>query len=373
MSTRTRRLGFIVNPIAGIGGRVGLKGSDGEEIIKRALELGAEPVAPKRAIEVLKELFPIREEITLVTYPHDMGEREAKEASFVPRVVGEISPCGTSSEDTKCAARDMLNIGVDLILFVGGDGTARDILDAVNGRCPVLGVPSGVKIYSGVFAINPAAAAEITIKFLRGEISLHEAEVMDIDEAAFRSGRLSASLYGYMSVPREPMMVQSLKSAYVLNGDEKANRSAVAKHVVESMKPNIAYIIGPGTTTKAITDGLGVEKSLLGVDVVRGGVIIAKDVNEESLLRVLQEGEAKIIVTPIGRQGFVFGRGNQQISPQVIREVGRENIIVVATHHKLRNTKVLLVDTGDAELDEELRGYMRVVSDYGEEVVRKIE
>ncbi|MFQ5710466.1 MAG: ATP-NAD kinase family protein [Candidatus Geothermarchaeales archaeon] len=372
MSTDRRRLGFVVNPIAGIGGRVGLKGSDGEETLEKAIRLGAEPVAPTRAVEALRALHPMREALALITYPRDMGENEAKEAGFDPHVIGMIPPGKTRAEDTRRAVAEMRDLGVELILFVGGDGTARDVLNAIDRDLPVLGVPSGVKIYSGVFAINPAAAGRITMKYLREGLPLREAEVMDIDEEAFRAGRLSASLHGYMLVPHEPEMVQSMKAASVLDEDEAANRIAIARHIAEKMEVDTAYIIGPGTTTKAITDHLGLEKTLLGVDVVKDGRVVAKDADEKTLLRHLGEGRAKIIVTPIGRQGFIFGRGNQQISPEVIRRVGREGIVVAATRRKLRTTRTLLVDTGDPELDESLRGYIRVISDYGEETVREV-
>jgi len=366
------RLGLIVNPIAGMGGAVGLKGTDGEEILRRAIELGAKPVAPGRAKEFLRAFEPMKNKIKLLAGAGLMGEVEALECGYRPVVFGQKKE-KTTAEDTKAIAKAMVEYGTDLLVFCGGDGTARDVMDAVDQEVPVLGVPTGVKMHSAVFAVNPRAAARVAMGFLSGELPVREAEVMDVDEEAFRSGRLSARLYGYMLVPYEPELVQDVKLASPTTPDEEENKLAIARQVVEEMEPGVVYIIGPGTTTKPIMELLGLEKTLLGVDVVCDGKLLAKDANEAKILELIKGRKAKIIVTPIGGQGFIFGRGNQQISPKVIRAVGLDNIIVVATKSKLRGLRALRVDTGDPELDEDLKGYIRVVADYGEEVVMKIE
>jgi len=365
-----KRLGFIVNPIAGIGGRVGLKGSDGLKTLRKALELGAEKTAPTRAVEALNRIAPIKDQIELITYPHEMGENEARECGFKPVVIGSIKSGRTTSEDTVRAAREMLELGVELILFAGGDGTARDIYEAVDGKVPVLGIPAGVKIHSGVYAVNPASAGELAAKFLLGETnSFRESEVMDIDEEAFREDRVSARLYGYLRVPYMETLVQNSKEAS--RAQEEISMLAIASDVVENMQDDYIYLIGPGTTTRAIFNELGLEKTLLGVDIVQKGRLVASDVNESKILELIRGKKAKIIVTVIGGQGFVFGRGNQQISPKVIREVGRENIEIVATPDKLASLKgrPLLVDTGERELDETLSGYHKVVTGYKRRVV----
>ena len=368
----TPRLGLIVNPIAGMGGAVGLKGTDGEEVLRKAIELGAKPVAPGRAKEFLRALEPMKGKIELLAGAGLMGELEALECGYKPLVIGERKE-RTTAEDTRAIARQMVERGVDLLVFCGGDGTARDVLDAVDQQVPVLGVPTGVKMHSAVFAVNPRAAARVAMGFLSGELPVREAEVMDVDEEAFRQGRVSARLYGYLLTPYEPSLVQSMKVASSTAPDEEANKLAIARQVVEDMEPGVIYIVGPGTTTRPILELLGLEKTLLGVDVVCDGRLLAKDANEAEILRLIRGRRAKIIVTPIGGQGFIFGRGNQQISPRVIRAVGRDNIIVVATKAKLRGLKVLRVDTGDPELDEALKGYIRVIADYGEEVVMRVE
>jgi len=370
-----RKLGLIVNPVAGLGGRVGLKGSDGEEIQRRARALGAKPVAPARAVEALKQLFTIRDKIEIITYPYEMGEEEARECDFEPTVIGSITRGRTTADDTKNAAGEMLKLQVDLILFVGGDGTARDIYEAAGLEVPALGIPAGVKIHSGVYAINPKKAGELAVKFLREGASLREAEVMDIDEDAFRKGRVSARLYGYLRVPYERSLVQQVKCGSPSTLDEKMSQEIIAEYVVEQMDDNYYYILGPGTTVRAITDKLGIEKTLLGVDMINKGKIVAMDLNEEQLLKLIECKKVKIVVSPIGGQGYIFGRGNQQISPTVIRKVGRGNVTVIASHNKLSSIgldRPLLVETGDDEVDKMLSGYIRVITGYKEEVVIKV-
>jgi predicted polyphosphate/ATP-dependent NAD kinase len=366
-------LGLIVNPVAGMGGRVGLKGTDGQETLEKARALGAVSTAPGRAVEALARLKPIKDSIEIVTYPHEMGEDEAREAGFEPTVYGKITPGKTTSGDTKAAATEMMELGVDLILFTGGDGTARDIHAAVDGNVPVLGIPAGVKIQSGVFAINPARAGDIAARYLRGDLTtVQELEVMDIDEEAYRANRLSARLYGYLRVPYEEALVQGSKEA--TGGSEEISLGAIASEVVEGMEEDTLYIIGPGTTTRPIAEEIGVVKTLLGVDVIENGRLVASDVNEKALLEIIEGRNAKIIVTVIGGQGFILGRGNQQISPEVIRRVGAENLIIVASPGKLASLKgrTLLVDTGDPEVDEMLSGYRKVVIGYSRRSVYKV-
>ncbi len=365
-----KRLGLIVNPVAGMGGRVGLKGSDGAETLKRARELGAMETSPGRATDALRHLSGVK--VELVTYPGEMGEYEACTAGLHPKVMGEIGDV-TTSADTRRAAAEMMKLGVDLLLFAGGDGTARDICEVVDGKVVALGIPTGVKIHSGVYAVSPSAAGELAAKYLAGEVSsVQESEVMDIDEEAFRDNRLSARLYGYLRVPRDEAYIQGSKEASPV--DEEENLKAIAADLAEEMDSDTLYVLGPGSTISSVTKQLGLQKTLLGVDVVKDRKIIAKDVNEKRLLKLVFGKRVKIIVTAIGGQGFVFGRGNQQISPRVIRAVGKENIVIAATPAKLATLhgKPLLVDTGDPALDAELSGYAKVVTDYGRRVVYRI-
>jgi len=360
----TKTIGFIVNPVAGMGGAVGLKGTDGKTILDKAISLGAKPIASQRAETFLAELSRVKKSLRLIVGAGNMGEDEAEMCGFTFIAKGENKE-NTTSEDTQNIVREMVDSGIDLLVFCGGDGTTRDILKIVHLDVPVLGVPTGVKMHSAVFAVNPQAAARVAISYLCSVLPLREAEVMDVDEQAFRESRLSAELYGYMLSPYEPHLIQGNKLESPTTENEVRNQAAIAIYVIEGMKPDYIYVIGPGTTTRTIGDLLDQKKTLLGVDLLLGKKIIANDVNENQLLEFTKGVQAKIIVTPIGGQGFIFGRGNQQISSRVIRQVGLDNVIVVATKSKLDRLKSLRVDTGDSELDNELRvGGTRVITDY---------
>lgn len=368
-----RKLGVIVNPIAGMGGPVGLKGTDGRDILNMAWTLGAVPTSPARAVQALRQLIRIKDSIELLTYPHEMGEDEARECTFAPKVLGSITRGNTTFSDTRNAAKDMLSAGVDLMLFAGGDGTARDICEAIGEEVPVLGIPSGVKLHSAVFAVSPVSAGQLAVMYLQRETgSLREAEVMDIDEQAFRENRLSARLFGYLKVPHEQSMVQATKSESPV--DEQVEAEAIADDFIENMQDDCAYIFGPGTTTRTIMKELGLKKALLGVDVMQNRKLLASDVNEKQLSELIKGKKAKIVVTVIGGQGFILGRGSQQISPDVIRKVGRENLLVIATPKKLATLRgrPLLVDTGDSEVDRMLAGYIRVITGYKRRSVHRV-
>ena len=395
-----KKLGLIVNPVAGVGGRVGLKGSDGAEVLRAALDRGAVRDAPRRARLALERLARVRDHVEILTWPGEMGEDEARSAGFEPRVLGSVAQrrsyvlcelertggepvsigCDdfvlTTPDDTEQAARDLVAAGVDLILFAGGDGTARNICNAAGGRVPVIGVPAGVKIHSAVYATTPAAAGDVAALYLHERpagVRLREGEVMDIDEEAFRENRVSAHLYGYMTVPYARGLTQSAKAGGVA-GEERALND-IATEVIAGMHPGALYILGPGTTTRTIMERLDLPKTLLGVDAVRDGALAGSDLSESDLLELAAGApETFIVVTVIGGQGHIFGRGNQQISPAVLRRAGSDHVIVIATQTKLLSLegRPLLVDTGDPALDEQLSGYAKVVSALGERTMYKV-
>ncbi len=367
-----KTIGFIVNPIAGMGGAVGLKGTDGREVLERAIILGARPTAPRRAESFLCELGHMKDRIRLIVGAGKMGEDEARNCGFAFTVLGNRRK-ETTAEDTIEIAKRIVDVGTDLLIFCGGDGTARDVLDAVDTKLSVLGVPTGVKMHSAVFAVEPQAAARIAMEFLWEELPLREAEVMDVDEEALREGRLSAKLYGYMLTPYEPSSIQGPKMASPMTESELRNQAAIAIYVIKEMKPDVVYIIGPGTTTRTIADLLDEKKTLLGVDLFCNKKLIAKDVNEKQILKKIKGRNALIIVTPIGGQGFIFGRGNLQISSAVIQQVGKYNIVVIATEDKMRKLKKLRVDTGDPDLDNMIRKGAKVITDYKKERVMRVE
>ena len=369
-----KKLGIIINPYAGMGGAVGLKGTDGEDILKKAIQLGAKPISYLRAIEVLNELKGIKSSIKIITYPLEMGENIVKKMGFTPTVIGNIKTGKTTAKDTINAAREMRDLNVKLIIFFGGDGTAQDMLNAISKEIPVLGVPTGVKIHSSCFALNARKAAQIAMRFLWDELPVLEAEVMDVDEQAFRDGILSTELKGYLLVPYEPSLLQESKMATPTTIDEKENQIRVARHVIRHFKNDLYYILGPGSTVKTICELLKIDKSLLGVDVIYNKKLIAKDVNEKELLKIINSNLSKIIVSPIGQQGIILGRGNLQISPKVINKVGKENLIIIATHYKISNLPngCMMIDTRDLDLDAKLKGYIRVIVDNNELRIVKI-
>ncbi|MDZ7747137.1 MAG: ATP-NAD kinase family protein [Halobacteriales archaeon] len=342
-----RRIGFVVNPIAGMGGRVGLKGTDGK--LAEARERGAEPRAPDRAREALQILAEY-DDIDLLTYGGAMGETEARDAGFDPTVVATPDSDETTSGDTRAAVRAFVTEGVDLVCFVGGDGTAVDVaetLAALDTETPMLGVPAGVKVYSSVFGVSPRAAARLAATFDRTEVR----EVNDIDEDAYRGGEVETELRALATVP----VGDDLQSSKQIGG---GSIEGLAEAVAQDARsdPEVTYVLGPGSTLAAVKAELGFDGSPLGVDVWRDGEVLVRDGTESEILAALGD-ENRIVVSPIGGQGFVFGRGNLQLSPAVIRQ---SETAVVASKRKLDETGVLRVDTGDIALDDDLRGWMRV-------------
>jgi predicted polyphosphate/ATP-dependent NAD kinase len=364
------RLGFIVNPIAGMGGRVGLKGTD--NVLKEAIARGAKPVAPSRATEFLQKLKRNMTEksIEIISCPGIMGEKEARDADFPVKILPMKIGDETSAEDTKTAVDLLAAANVDLIVFVGGDGTAKDVFDAMQGcrQTPVLGVPSGVKMYSSIFAVNPSDAVEVVLAYAERQAEITELEIMDSDEKAIRRDTFAVKLHGFLKGPFLPARIQGSKQVSPETDDEAENQKAIARFILEQVPSDAAWLLGPGTTVKRIAELLGVEKTVLGVDIFQNKKAIL-DVDEKRILKEVKDWKNTwIVLSPIGHQGILLGRGNQQISPKIVKRVGKERIIIAATKSKLQNIdqKVLRVDSGDAETDKILKGYIRVVTDYKE-------
>jgi predicted polyphosphate/ATP-dependent NAD kinase len=355
-----RRLGLIVNPLAGLGGRVGLKGTDGPDVQQRALELGATPHAPARADRALARLESGRARLHVTAAPAAMGADLAAARGFELDVVG-FPRATTTGQDTQDAARAMADRGIDLLLFAGGDGTARDILAAVGADVPVLGIPAGVKMRSGVFAASPEAAADAASHYLSrpSPAALRDGEVVDLDQDALRRDRISGELYGFLRVPSEPARVLSAKSA---SPGSDAAVDAVCEELADEIRLGGLYIVGPGTTTQRVLQHLGIHGTLLGIDVIEDAALIVRDASEQELLDVADGQAATIVVGIVGGQGVLFGRGNQQISAEVIRRAGTTAIVIVAGLDKLQalDPPWLRVDTGDSEVDGMLAGYRRV-------------
>lgn len=383
-----KKIGLIVNPIAGMGGSVGLKGTD--NTAAEAFRRGAIPRAGDRAKSALSELLPIKEELFIYTCPGSMGGDIAEELGFRTVVKPEASDGAakaapvdagvlpdplskTSAADTKSLAEWLLENKVDLILFAGGDGTARDVYQAVELSACCVGIPAGVKIHSPVYAKNPKAAGLLALLWLTEKVSMtQEEEVLDIDEEQYRKEQINTRLYGYLKVPKERSFTQNRKAPTPLS--DAAAIDSIAYEAVRQMEPDTFYIIGAGTTTRGVMEILGLKNTLIGVDLVYNKKLVANDLGGSELLSLIKGKRTKLVVTITGGQGYLFGRGNQQLTPDVIREVGKENIIILATKTKLAalSGQPLLVDTYDEGLNHSLCGYYRVIAGCGETIVCKV-
>lgn len=362
------KLGLIINPLAGIGGPLALKGSDGKAIVAEALSRGAKPRSPGRAIEALKA---IGSQVKVLGLSGAMGGDIAQAVGLPFEAIGESSS-PSSAEDTKAAAISLKEQGVDLILFAGGDGTARDILEAVGSDYPVLGIPAGVKMHSGVYAVSPQAAGEIVKLLIGGQlVDIGLAEVRDIDEERFRQGIVTSYFYGELLVPREGRFLQQVKSSG--REVEAIVLQDIAADIVESMEDDLLYIIGPGTTPRAVMEELGLENTLLGFDALLNSKSVGTDLDEQALFKLVQQHQlaVKIIITAIGGQGHIIGRGNQQLSPRIIRAAGLDNVIILATKTKITELqgRPLQVDSNDPALDQELAGYRKVITGYHDAIM----
>lgn len=361
------KIGYVINPIAGLGGSVGLKGTDGKRCVE-AKNRGAVSHVFKRASEAFECAGDLMDS-EFQTAGGPMGEDILKK--FTSRVkVTYIPKDDSDNDDTKAACKTFKDI--DLLIFVGGDGTARDIMDA-RQDVPVLGIPAGVKMHSSVFANTPKEAGDLLRMILIGGFKIKSAEIMDVDENALDEDRMSASLYGYLPSIEENDFMQSSKTMSYGASDEEMKKS-LAEFFVADMEKDVLYILGTGSTVEAVGRKLGIDKTMLGVDIVYNGTMLGKDLSENEILAALDKyPRARIVVTPIGSQGFIFGRGNQQISAKVIRRVGIENVIVIATPAKLNEIKCIKVDTGDLELDAMFKCYMQIDAHSKEKHIMKIE
>ena len=384
-------VGIAVNPVAGMGGRVGLKGTDGK--VEEAVARGASPRAPDRARRALDRLAAVAPETRVSVAADPMGESIVREAGFEPVRVADPfggvtpGPTATTAAHTRAVVRVFAGLGgdeadadgdeadadgdetdasgvnwrdvsgdasvvdpVDLVLFVGGDGTAADVVQALSGtETPMLGVPAGVKVYSSVFAVSPEDAAEVAASFSRTE----RREVMDIDEDAYREGAVNPELRGVATVPVADDLQSSKQTA---SGTAESLAAGVAADIRERDGEGVTFVLGPGSTVGAVKEALGFEPSPIGVDLWRDGAVVVRDATEAEIRGALG-AENVIVVSPIGGQGFVFGRGNPQISPAVIR---RCDLRIVASRAKLDDVRALRVDTDDPDLDAELAGWVRV-------------
>lgn len=376
MSTSRLVVGLIINPFAGVGGSVALKGSDGKATREQALKLGATPKAQQRVTQALTLLQPQQQALEFVTCGGAMGADVLRQLGFSYRTVFTPADTETSAQDTQQAVAAIQAEGVDLLLFAGGDGTARDVYEVIDDEQLVLGIPAGVKIHSGVYAVSPKAAGRVVERIVRGELSsLKRADVMDIDEALFRQGTVKARRYGDMLIPAELEYVQAVKMGGI-ESDELV-LADIAAEVIERVDDEY-LVMGSGSTVAAVMEDMGLENTLLGVDLVYDQQLLGSDLTEQQLYQQvanIEPGKVKLVITVIGGQGHVLGRGNQQLSPRILRHIGRENVWLVATKSKLESLqgRPLLLDSGDEALDQEWSGLIAVITGYHDEVLVRLQ
>lgn len=362
------RLGLIVNPIAGMGGSVGLHGTDGDTYLE-AERLGATPIAGKRALRALRRLGSSVPGTEILTASGTMGEEAARRAGFAPEIVA-IPSRPTTSRDTRKLASVLKSAGVPLLFFAGGDGTARDVVGEVGEGVPVVGIPTGVKMHSAVFGNTPESAAAMVARFLAspGQVPLVRREVLD---ASGVPGQVAG--FTVASVPFVRDLLQPGKATVPLGDDGSID--LLCSSIASGMAAEHVYILGPGTTVARITDHLGLDGTVAGVDAVVNKQLVMADATHQQLLDLLDTGlPATVLLGVIGGQGFLLGRGNQQIGPDVIRRVGEENVMILAGEGKVRSLDppVLRVDTGIETSEPVMLGYRRVHTAPGRSTVMKV-
>lgn len=372
-------LGLVVNPVAGVGGPAGLAGSDGVDVQGRAAALGAVSHGTERAATALGVVARRSPHAVVLTAAGSMGETAVQSAGLVARVVATPAMPSTAA-DTVAATKALARAGATLILFAGGDGTARDVASALSslgeahgvgsaaaGPAPVaaLGIPTGVKMYSAVFAVSPRVAGATAADWLDGAVPVRDGEVLDVDEEQMRQARVHPRLYGMMPVASRAGRTQARKAPSPAG--EHAAVVRAARAAVSAMRPGVRYLLGPGSTMAELARQLGVPKTPLGVDVVLDGRLLRAAASEADLLEEAGRGPAQAVVTVIGGQGFVLGRGNQQLSAAVLARMGSDPLMIVAPEQKLVDLhgRPLFVDTGDPAVDARLAGFVRVVTGSG--------
>ncbi|MDO9636930.1 MAG: NAD(+)/NADH kinase [Pseudotabrizicola sp.] len=354
------KIGLVVNPVAGLGGAVGLKGTDGCDTVAEALRRGAVAQSGLRARRAIARLAARVPGAVVTVVPGPLGADWVAGLDLQVTIAPMPTPTGTA-QDTRDAV--MALQGCDLLVFAGGDGTARDVAAALAGRAGLLGIPCGVKMHSGVFAISPEAAGAALADLVTDPVGLrwdNTAEIMDIDEDILRAGRLVPRLYGLARVPRLRSHMQAAKGGP--RQDAAAALTGAAADIARRMQPGTLYLIGPGTSAGAVAQAAGHRPTLLGTDALLDGGLLARDARSEDLERLAHGRRVQIILGVTGRQGFLLGRGNQTISDRLIAQAGRDGLIVLATAEKLDALAqpMLWVDTGDPALDVRLSGFVQV-------------
>ena len=375
------RLGLLVNPDAGLGGRLGLKGSDGKAEIARSR--GAQDRSGPRMRAMLDHLITISKEnldgIQWYVSKGRMGTDWISQEISSLEVI-HSSSSSTDANDTSQLVGSMIGSDIDLLVYAGGDGTTRDVVAALSeyGRpeLPIIGVPTGVKMHSGCFASSPKAAAEVLSAWLEGDLLLSSTEVLDLDEDLYRQGKWVVRLYAEAITPASPRWMQGSKMRVEASGEEEIIQG-LADHVRETLIDDRMMIVwGSGGTLRTIGGILGFELNTLGIDITVGRDIIGSDLNENEILSALKEhqGDVMLLLSPMGGQGFLIGRGNLQLSPDVLKIIGVNRVLGIVTPAKMLTLRSLRIETGDSEMDQRFsdKKYLKVLQGYRTTRVLKV-
>ena len=375
------RLGLLVNPDAGLGGRLGLKGSDGQAEIARSR--GAQDRSGPRMRAMLDHLITISKEnldgIQWYVSKGRMGTDWISPAISSLEII-HSSSSSTDAKDTSQLVGSMIGSDIDLLVYAGGDGTTRDVVAALSeyGRpeLPIIGVPTGVKMHSGCFASSPKAAAEVLSAWLEGDLLLSSTEVLDLDEDLYRKGKWVVKLYAEAITPASPRWMQGSKMRVEASGEEEIIQG-LADHVRETLFDDRMMIVwGSGGTLRTIGGILGFELNTLGIDITVGGNIIGSDLDENEILSALKEhqGDVILLLSPMGGQGFLIGRGNLQLSPDVLKIIGVNRVLGIVTPAKMLTLRSLRIETGDSEMDQRFsdKKYLKVLQGYRTTRVLKV-
>ena len=365
------KFGLLVNPVSGLGGPAALKGSDGAQVQDEARARGVEPRANARLADMLAA-FSSRRSVDWCCAGGAMGEQALRNAGVDAEVI-YTPPEPSTAEDTRQAARRLLEAGVDVIVFGGGDGTARDLLQAIGEEVPVLGVPTGVKMHSGVFATTPADAGALLDALVQGGlVAARRADVRDIDEAALRRGEIGNRFFGELRVPDLGGYLQHTKVAG-RESEELAVVEIIADLTERFADTSRTLVIGPGSTLAEFKLALGIEPTLLGFDVVRAGQLAVTDA-DRACLDALAADNPVVFLSFNRGQGFLVGRGNQQLSPQLLGSLRRDDLIVVGTRSKLASLdgRPLLIDSGDVAVDSQWSGLIEITAGYEDRLFHRL-
>lgn len=363
------RLALIINPYAGIGGEAALKGSDGQT--EQALAYSSELRTPKRTQRFLQALGDCLPAIDFITAEGLMGQQVLEQENATVRYIAKVEQPSKAS-DSKRVALELAQQQPDLLVFVGGDGTARDMVDSIGLSVPALGVPGGVKMQSAVFAISPEAAAEVVKQMIAGDlVQVSERDVRDIDEQALREGRVRSQYYGGLLVPEQAQWIQAVKEGG--REDERLVAEDIADYLSEIMvEQEKLMIVGPGSTTATWLEKLGIDYTLVGFDAILNGELLQKDLTARDILALLDRyPDALVVITPTGNQGFLLGRGNQQLNVEVLKRLDKSQFLIIASQSKLRSLeqRPLLIDSNDRALDQALAGFYPIITAWQQQIL----